>query len=479
MASGANESPAESEMDYLAVLNENVAKRKRNLSDQFVRIRSVLDEKETATKSRIDRLHTEKQEEIGSLQEMRSHSIALKRIMEKKSNAMQLGNVNIEESIAEIEDKLSSLPVIEEKWDLENIEKLLLNVNTQEVSVDTADDASKIITAEFEIIDCIAKGSEPSLGQLSKQLGGMITDEETGQLYIADRGNNCIQVFGRDGRFLFTISHELMVSPSSISISGKHVFVCNRKSGECNINSSKNKQNQCLCRQSYPQCKFYNQFLLKFCKKDGQIIAFTNINSSFGLISADNKSLYLYSYGYQTKFTFGINEITLNINENLVESIIRYNEIFQTEDALSLSVSTFPGSNGCLNCEEEVTPILAMQAFEDEVHLLYRNAFIKSYNLKTRLQRQIQLQNLTATIPRLITYLCWDGTTNGKLILTDSKNSLLIVVSQLGRLYTELDVRDKDRELVSPVAISRGPHSYDILSSSGEQFWMLHSLKLT
>ena len=478
MASGVDESSAGTEVDFVALLNGNIANKKQNLSDQFVRLRKILDEKENSITNQIDKMHKEKQEEIGNLQEMRSHSIALKRIMSKKSNLLQLGNVNIEDSIAEIEDQLSTLPTIENKWDLDNVENSLVNMNAQEVSgsVDTPGNASKM-NVEFEILASIAKGSESSLGQLSKELGGIVVDEDTGHVYIADMGNSCIQVFGRDGVYLSTISHELMVSPSSISISGKHVYACNRKCGECNIKSRKNKE-QCLCRTDSLQCKFYNQYLLKFSKKDGQIIAFTNINSSLGLISADNRSLYLYSYGYQTKFTFGINEITLSTSTNVVESLVRYDEIFQTENTLSLSNQGFPSGSGCLNCAEKVTPVVAMQAFEDEVHLLYRNTHIKSFNLKTGLQREIQLQNLTATIPRLISDLCWNGKTNGKLLLTDSKNNLLIVISQLGRLYCELDVRNKNNDLVSPVAISRGAHSYSIISSTGEECWMLHGLKL-
>ena len=477
MASGVDESPAVTEADYVVVLNGNIKNKKQNITDQFIRIRKFLDEKETSITNQIDRIHKEKQEEIGNLQEMRSHSIALKRIMDKKPNAIQLGNVNIGDSITELEDQLSTLPAIEDKWDLDNIENLLVNINAQKLSVETPDDANKI-TAEFEVLATIAKGSESNLGHLSKQLGGMVADVETGRVYIADRGNHCIQVFGRNGTYLLTISHELMVSPSSISISGKHVYACNRKRGGCHINSRKDPANQCLCRTGSLQCKFYNQYLLKFSKKDGQIIAFTNINSSFGLISANNSSLYLYSYGYQTKFTFGINEITLSLGTSVAESVVRYDEIFQTENTLSLSNQAFPSATGCLNCAEEATPVVAMQAFEDEVHILYRNASIKSYNLKTRLQREIQLGNLTATIPRLISYLCWDGKANGKLILTDSKNNLLIVISQLGRVCGELDVRDNNKELISPVAISRGAQMYTIISSSGEDNWMLHELKL-
>ena len=45
MASEANTEQSV-EVDYVATLNGNIANKKQNLTDQFVRIRKILDEKE-------------------------------------------------------------------------------------------------------------------------------------------------------------------------------------------------------------------------------------------------------------------------------------------------------------------------------------------------------------------------------------------------------------------------------------------------
>ena len=389
--------------------------------------------------------------------------------MSKNVNPIQVGPGNIEDSILQITDQLIALTEVEDKWNLDKVKELLLGVNAQ-TKTDTieAPEIEFKPTGEFEILDKISKGNETQLGHLSNTLGGMVVDDETGNIFIADIENNCLQVYSRTGTYLLTISHELLVAPSSIALLGKYIYSCNNKLGECGAT----QKTPCNCHQGY-SCKFYNQFLLKFSKRDGQMISFFNINSSFGLISANNQSLYLYSCGYATTFTQATNElsiITKNINTN--QRIVSYNEVFQTDKTLSLVTGKLLG---CLNCNPNIIPVIAVQAFEDEFHLLYRNAQFISFNLKTGLKREI---NIKTTVPRVLSYFCWDREMNGNLLLTDTQNKQIVVVSQLGRFHFAVEVKNKDNELIPPVAISRGSNSYYTISSNGDDNWMLHELKL-
>ena len=458
------------EVDYVALLNTNIANSKQKLTEQFSQIRQLLDENETAIMKQINEIHQQRQEAVGSLQEMRSHSIALQKLMSKNVNPIQLGTGNIEDSILQITDQLIALTEVEDKWNLDKVKELLLGVNAQ-TRTDTivAPETELKQTAEFEFVDNISKGNETQLGHLSNTLGGMVADTETGSIFIADTGNNCIQVYGRTGTYLLTITHELLVAPSSVALSGKYLYSCNNKLGECH----KNDYIPCNCRQGYT-CKFYNQFLLKFSKRDGQMISFFNINASFGLISATNQSLYLYSCGYTTDFTHATNELSISPNANANERIVGYDEVFQTDKTLSLFTGVLPGT-GCLNCSPHTIPVIAVQAFEDEFHLLCRNGQIKSFNLKTGLRREI---NVTSMVPRTLSYFCWDREINGNLLLTDTQNKQVVVVSQLGRFHSAVEVKNKDNELISPAAISRGSNAYYTISSNGEDNWMIHVLKL-
>ena len=467
------------EVDYVALLNGNIANSKQKLTEQFSQIRRLLDENETAIMKQINEIHQQKQKAVSNLQEMRSHSIALQKLMSENVNPIQLGPGNIEDSILQITDQLITLTEPEDKWNLDKVKELLLVVNTPTKS-DTveAPETEFKPTAEFEILDNISKGNETQLGHLSNTLGGMVVDNETENVFIADKEHSCIQVYSSTGTYLLTISHELLVAPSSIALSGKYIYSCNNKLGKCT-----KSQNVALCDcfstsryhgYNY-KCKFYNQFLLKFSKRDGQMISFSNIDASFGLISATNQSLYLYSCGYSANFTYAIKELSTNPSTDTHQRIVSYDQVFQTDKTLSIFTGTLPGSTGCLNCNPESIPVTAVQSFEDEFHLLYKNAHIISFNLKTGLRREI---NVTATGPKLLSYFCWDKEINGNLLLADTQNKQVVVVSQLGRFHFAVEVKNKDNELISPVAISRGPHKYYTISSNGDDNWILHGLKL-
>ena len=88
---------------------------------------------------------------------------------------------------------------------------------------------------EWEVPDYSLK-KEPILtagkrGKGKKKLDaiGLFFDEDTQQIYIADYGNNKVQVMSPQGEFITSFGQDLLLGPWGLSVNKDHIFVSDRR----------------------------------------------------------------------------------------------------------------------------------------------------------------------------------------------------------------------------------------------------------
>ena len=480
MASGFGQdiemSTATPETDYISVLNDNVRKAKELIKNRFVRFHAELNKREITILQNIDQIYKENLKQIQSLGDIRSQSLTMKSMLSKQPHPLQVGPTcsQLEESIGQIEQKLSTLSSVEGNWDLDRIEDSLKTAVTENQHL-TPNIATESIP-QLQITCNLKKGQSSELGELSGQIGDMEVDQETGHIYIADKGNNCIQVYKKDGEFLHAISHHLLVSPNSICLSPAFLYSCNYKREFCNHNKDTQQPGY-----RHWLCTFTNQCLIKFSKADFQVISFILIDASFGLISVSypSNNFILYRVGYDKRFEFGSPHVSLKPKETaLTHSLVCYNDIFQItiNTPLTFQVST---DKYCLNSTPSHIQVIGMQAFENEVHFLMESV-IQSFNLQGKLLREITLNVIMGFYSQSCTLssMCWDGQTNGRLILTDTPSNNIVIISQLGRFYKQIQTENSMNLAIKPIVIvSSGTQSCFILCDDRDAL-VLQELRL-
>ena len=225
---------------------EQIKESRKKIRDSFKRSHEALQVRENILLSRVDEIE----------KEYNSKSEKIKKLVETldKANSLcadtltnnELKDIH-DEIIASINRKVSKLTAdtctsIEFEWDnlfetgIEQLGSIKLNSETMISPTSIFPPHVKPIVPDYKTKQlptayCCKKSSEQkSPGELNNPRGIAI-HYKTGNIYIADLGNNCVQVFSCNGEYLFMFS-EKMNSPMDICITQNKVFVT-QFSGNC------------------------------------------------------------------------------------------------------------------------------------------------------------------------------------------------------------------------------------------------------
>ena len=130
----------------------------------------------------------------------------------------------------------------------------------------------------------IGKGME----QLDNPLG-VTVDNKTGNIYIADRDNNCVKVFDRTGKYLFKFGDNedegKILSPGCVAICGDRILISH---SNCILNYQLNgKFISRIGRQGNGELEFNSPFCLTIIESNGDIYICDHYNNRIQILNQD------------------------------------------------------------------------------------------------------------------------------------------------------------------------------------------------
>ena len=219
---------------------EQIKESRKKIRDSFKRSHEALQVRENILLSRVDEI----EKEYNSITEKINKLV--ESLDKNKSLASELNEV-YEQICSVIDIKMKQLTKetdtsIEFEWDnlfetgIEQLGSIKLNCQTMITPTSIFPPHVKPVVPDYKTKQlptayCCKKSSEQkSPGELNSP-GSLAIHYKTGNIYIADYGNNRVQVFSCNGEYLFMFS-EKMNKPVGICISQNKVFVT-QWSGHC------------------------------------------------------------------------------------------------------------------------------------------------------------------------------------------------------------------------------------------------------
>ena len=217
---------------------EQIKETRERIRDSFKRSHEALQEREAVLLSRVDEVEEEyysKTEKLNKLIESldKNKSLTSDTLTDNELNEtyQQICSV-IDTKIKQLTKQTDTS--IEFEWDNlfeAGIEQLgIIKLNSQTVSLPTSifPPHVKCIVPDYKTKQlptayCCKNSEQKSPGELNNP-GCLTIHYKTGNIYIADENNHCVQVFGCNGDYLFMFS-EKMNTPAGICISQDKVFV--------------------------------------------------------------------------------------------------------------------------------------------------------------------------------------------------------------------------------------------------------------
>ena len=223
-----------------------IKQTRTKIRDSFIRCHEALRERENAILSRVDQIEKEfdvKTKEIQELQESLdkvNHFSTDSLTSEKLKDAQQNIHTVIDNKLREL--SADTHKKIEFKWDsifesdIPQLGVIQLNEETSVSPVRTFPPQVKPIVPDYRAkqlptaYSCKLSTDTNAPGELNIPRG-LALHHTTGHIYIADKDNHRVQVFSRNGDYLFMFC-ERMTHPRGICITGNKVLVT-QWSGHC------------------------------------------------------------------------------------------------------------------------------------------------------------------------------------------------------------------------------------------------------
>ena len=217
---------------------EQIKETRKRIRDSFKRSHEALQEREAILLSRVDEVEKEYNSKtiklnklIESLDKNKSFTSDTLRDNELNETYQQICSV-IDTQIKQLTKQTDTS--IEFEWDNlfeAGIEKLgIIKLNSQTVLLPTnifPPHVKYIVpdykTKQLPTTYCCKNSKQKFPGELNNP-GCLTIHYKTGNIYIANENNHCVQVFGCNGDYLFMFS-EKMNTPAGICISQNKVFV--------------------------------------------------------------------------------------------------------------------------------------------------------------------------------------------------------------------------------------------------------------
>ncbi|KAI6660195.1 Progesterone-induced-blocking factor 1 [Oopsacas minuta] len=217
---------------------EQISETRRKIKDRFKKSHEALIARENNLLSHVDNLESEYNHKMKLRKEISESLRNVKSSAVENLKANELTNTR-EQVVTLLDSKLTELTAetdssIEFEWnnqfetDIEQLGSIKLNSQTNISPIHTFPPQVKLVVPDYKAKQlptayCCKNSDKKAPGELNCPRGIAI-HYQTGNIYIADHYNNCVQVFSCNGDYLFMFS-EKMNKPIGICISQNKVFV--------------------------------------------------------------------------------------------------------------------------------------------------------------------------------------------------------------------------------------------------------------
>ena len=225
---------------------KQIEQTRTKIRDSFIRCHEALRERENAILSQVDQIEKEFDAKTKEIQELQESLNTVKRVSSdsltsnKLTDTQQIIHTAIDTKLREL--SADTHRRIEFKWDsifesdIPQLGVIQLNEETSVSPVRTFPPQVKPVVPDYKAkqlptaYSCKRSTDTKAPGELYDPIG-LALHHTTGHIYIADMSNHRVQVFSRNGDYLFMFCDK-MEAPRSICITGNKVLV-SQFTGHC------------------------------------------------------------------------------------------------------------------------------------------------------------------------------------------------------------------------------------------------------
>ncbi|KAI6654214.1 RING finger protein nhl-1-like, partial [Oopsacas minuta] len=162
-----------------------------------------------------------------------------------------------------------------------------------------------VVDYKGKVKPVVSVGTEGSGKGQFRNPYGIAVDYRTDNIYVTDQSNNRVQVFSKDGKFLFLFSADKMKSPLYITIDKERVFVSQYGAGCLLLFDLKGNFIKQIGTRGSGEGQFNNPYGIAINVDNGNIYVCDNYNNRIQIFSQD--------YSYKSQFGIGIVKSLVNI----------------------------------------------------------------------------------------------------------------------------------------------------------------------